>query len=91
MCLGEWEKEEGDYVAYVRTAESEKEAAVRLFLLSVRSGLEGGGAHRRAKRARSLAVSFGKSVLSVAVCLVRARSRVVQPDPLNMCLWKTWL
>lgn len=43
MCLGEWEKEEGDYVAYVRTAESEKEAAVRLFLLSVRSGLEGGG------------------------------------------------
>lgn len=42
MCLGEWENEEGDYVAYVRTAESEKEAAVRLFLLSVRSGLEGG-------------------------------------------------
>lgn len=90
MCLGEWEKEEGDYVAYVRTAESEKEAAVRLFLLSVRSGLEG-GVLRRAKRARSLAVSFGKSVLSVDVCLVRARSRVVQPDPLNMCLWKTWL
>lgn len=40
VCLGEWENEQGDYVAYVRTAESEKEAAVRLFLFSVRSGPE---------------------------------------------------
>lgn len=37
---GVGENERGDYVAYVRTAESEKEAAVRLSLLSVRSGLQ---------------------------------------------------
>lgn len=62
VCLGEWENEQGDYVAYVRTAESEKEAAVRLFLLSVRSGLEEEEEEAGLQRARS--VSFGKSVLS---------------------------
>lgn len=61
VCLGEWENEPGDYVAYVRTAESEKEAAVRLFLLSVRSNLEE-EEEAGPKRARS--VSFRKLVLS---------------------------
>lgn len=63
VCLGEWENEQGDYVAYVRTAESEKEAAVRLFLLSVRSGLEE-EEEEEAGLQQARSVSFGKSVFS---------------------------
>lgn len=44
------ESERADDAAYVRTAESEKEAAARLFLLPVRSGLEEGGGGSLGKR-----------------------------------------